>query len=456
MGAVVFWTSASLFALDSHMVSTGGGTWEYAVDEQKGEARILSLVPHQKSVVIPSSIDGYPVTWVTTYLLQNDTTVEAVGIPATLRHLTFNNNNNPFQGAKALKAFRVDSDSPYFTSDNGLLYSKDKTVLYAVPGALTSVFLPSGLKKINNQAFDNGAIKGVELPDGLVEIGNGAFYECHGITSMRIPGSVKSIGRSAFAWCVWLAEIQFEEGLESLGGGAFYCCHELRSVKLPRTLRELGGGTFGWCDRLESVDYPRGVTIDAYDEFYKCGQLNVIKYHGAKSFPAYFLNDVRWDCALYVSRKSYGWGVEIPGTYNDRPIRYLSDEDAAEDAKIAIDVESWDFRDWVYKHDVGWLLDKHGAAYLEMPAANPKYTIAEAYAAGLDPTDPTADFHAVVTFNEKGEPVVSWEPKLEEPEAALRRYIVLGKEKLTDTWTLVENEWDQWQYNFFQVVVELR
>lgn len=61
-----------------------------------------------------------------------------------------------------------------------------------------------------------------------------------------------------------------------------------------------------------------------------------------------------------------------------------------------------------------------------------------------------------MTFNEKGEPVVSWEPKLEEPEAALRRYIVLGKVKMSDPWTLVENEWDQWQYNFFQVVVEMR
>ena len=453
MGAVIL-TASSLFAADSQYATVDGISWEYTVNERRSEAQVVSFSPHQKSVIIPSSLGGYPVAQINSYIVPNDTTVEAIGIPATVRYLTYNNGNNPFMGGKALKAFRVDPDNPYFTSDNGLLYSKDKTVLYAVPGALVSVSLPSCLKRINDQAFQEGAIKGVELPDGLVEIGDSAFSMCRGITTMKIPGSVKKIGTSAFSWCVWMSEIQFEEGLETLGGGAFYSCNALRSVKLPRTLRELGGGTFGWCDRLESVDYPRGVTIGAYDEFYKCEQLRVIKYHGIRSFPEYFLNDVAWDCVLYVSRKSYGWGVEIPGTYNGHEIRYLSDEDAAEDGKVVIDVESWDFRNWVYKHDAENLLGKQGAACLEMPAANPRYTIAEAYVAGLDPTDPKAEFRAVVTFDEKGEPVVGWSPKLTEEEEAKRLYLVLGKEKITDPWSVVE--WDAYRYNFFSVIVDLR
>lgn len=453
LGAVVL-TAASLFAADSYYATVDGIRWEYTVKAVGGDACVRSFSPHQKSVVIPSELDGHAVTQISTYLVQNDTTVEAIGIPATVRYLTYNNGNNPFMGGKALKAFRVDPDNPYFTSDNGLLYSKDKTVLYAVPGALVSVSLPSCLKRINDQAFQEGAIKGVELPDGLVEIGDSAFSMCRGITTMKIPGSVKKIGTSAFSWCVWMSEIQFEEGLETLGGGAFYSCNALRSVKLPRTLRELGGGTFGWCDGLESVDYPRGVTIDTYDEFYKCEQLRVIKYHGIRSFPEYFLNDVAWDCVLYVSRKSYGWGVEIPGTYNGHEIRYLSDEDAAEDGKVVIDVESWDFRDWVYKYDFSKPLAEHGAACLEMPAANPRYTIAEAYVAGLDPTDPKAEFRAVVTFDEKGEPVVGWSPKLTEEEEAKRLYLVLGKKKITDPWSVVE--WDAYRYNFFSVIVDLR
>ena len=453
VGAVIL-AAASLLAADSQYATVDGISWEYTVKSVGGDACVRSFSPHQKSVVIPSELDGHAVTQISTYLVQNDTTVEAIGIPATVRYLTYNNGNNPFMGGKALKAFRVDPDNPYFTSDNGLLYGKDKTVLYAVPGALVSVSLPSCLKRINDQAFQEGAINGVELPAGLVEIGDSAFSMCRGITTMKIPGSVKKIGTSAFSWCVWMSEIQFEEGLETLGGGAFYSCNALRSVKLPRTLRELGGGTFGWCDGLESVDYPRGVTIDAYDEFYKCEQLRVIKYHGIRSFPEYFLNDVAWDCVLYVSRKSYGWGVEIPGTYNGHEIRYLSDEDAAEDGKVVIDVESWDFRDWVYKYDAENLLSKQGAACLGMPAANPRYTIAEAYVAGLDPTDPKAEFRAVVTFDEKGEPIVGWSPKLTEEEEAKRLYLVLGKEKITDPWSVVE--WDAYRYNFFSVIVDLR
>ena len=91
---------------------------------------------------------------------------------------------------------------------------------------------------------------------------------------------------------------------------------------------------------------------------------------------------------------------------------------------------------------------------LEQPAANPKYTIAEAFVAGLDPTDANAEFRAVMTFDEKGYPEVSWSPKLTKEEEAIREYVVLGKEKLTDPWSIVE--WDAYRYNFFSVIVDLR
>jgi len=453
--AVVFGTAASLFALDIRYVTVDGVQWEYTVNERVGDAYVRGFSPHVKSVVVPAALDGHPVTRIDGYLVQNDTSVEVIGIPASVRYLTYGNNNNPFMGARALKGFRVDADNPYFASDNGLLYSKDKSVLYAVPGALASVTLPSCLKVINTQAFQQGTIKGVELPDGLVEIGSSAFCECRGITSMKIPGSVRKIGTSAFAWCMWMADIQFAEGLETLGGRAFYCCHALRSVKLPRTLREIGGGTFGWCDAMDSVDYPRGVKIDSSDEFYKCSPLMEIKYHGLEAFPSHVLNDVNPGCVVYVSRHSYGWGVEIPGTYNGRRIEFLSAEDAVEDEKTRVDPTDGAYRDWVCKY----FKVVSAATYadiLEQPAANPKYTVAGAYTAGLDPTDPTAEFRVVMTFDGKGYPEVSWDPKILNPdEEAKRRYLILGKDQLTDPWTIVY-EGESWRYNFFQVVVEMR
>ena len=179
--------------------------------------------------------------------------------------------------------------------------------------------------------------------------------------------------------------------------------------------------------------------------------MSQIKYHGRLPIRTGELVGLRWDCVLYVSRRSYGWGADIPGKYGDVAIEYL---DEAEDvSKVVVDPESWDYRVWFWKHfPEGKAGDE--AAMLEQPAANPKYTIAEAYVAGLDPTDSNAEFRVVMTFDEKGEPDVSWTPKLAKEEESIREYFILGKDKLADPWSVVE--WDAYRYNFFSVVVDLR
>ena len=75
--------------------------------------------------------------------------------------------------------------------------------------------------------------------DGAVAIDPHAFayHEC--ITSVCVPASVRSIGRSAFRVCKALRHVELADSVESIGDEAFYDTN-LEEFRVPSALRELG------------------------------------------------------------------------------------------------------------------------------------------------------------------------------------------------------------------------
>ena len=68
-------------------------------------------------------------------------------------------------------------------------------------------------------------------------------------------------------------------------------------------------------------------------------------------------------------------------------------------------------------------------------AANGVNKVWECYVAGLNPTNATDVFRAVISIDTDGEPIVGWEPDLNEGGTKHERvYTVEGKENLTDSW----------------------
>ena len=96
------------------------------------------------------------------------------------------------------------------------------------------------------------------------------------ITSVYIPGSVKTIETGAFGNCSKLQSVVIEEGVETIGELAFFNMSEqgiLSELILPSTLKTIGSGAFSW-HRLKEVKIPKGVT-------------NI----GIESMPAFGAND---------------------------------------------------------------------------------------------------------------------------------------------------------------------
>ena len=113
------------------------------------------------------------------------------------------------------------------------------------------------------------------IPDGVTEIGERAFLEsgCLFLRSVEIPGSVKKIGRDAFAECCNLTTIELPEGVETIDPLAFHRCVNLKRVELPDTLKTIGGGAFAGCTSLETIRIPDGVKEIGLGAFLGCSSL---------------------------------------------------------------------------------------------------------------------------------------------------------------------------------------
>ena len=88
-------------------------------------------------VVIPDTIDGYTVTNLKRELFYCNGYVTSVTVPATVTYFGDNPTDSTFtyvfSYCPELKSIKVESGNPSFTSVDGVLYSKDKKILYNYP-----------------------------------------------------------------------------------------------------------------------------------------------------------------------------------------------------------------------------------------------------------------------------------------------------------------------------------
>lgn len=101
------------------------------------------------------------------------------------------------------------------------------------------------------------------------------FDSCSGLTSITIPGSVKSIGNWVFAFCTGLTSVTFLNGVTNIED-AFFRCTALTSVILPNSLISIGYGAFSDCTALTSITIPNSVTSIGEMAFEGCSGLTSI------------------------------------------------------------------------------------------------------------------------------------------------------------------------------------
>ena len=175
-----------------------------------------------------------------------------------------------------LKDISVDPGNSCCASENGILYSKDMTILYACPAAHEgSVVIPDTVKKIGPHAFDGcKLLKEITIPASVSEIGERAFMDCKALAKVVLQGEKTEIGPEAFLRCAKLATAGLKGTLggkgysfefpwvEGLPENAFSGMNKLKKVVLPETVKAIGKNAFKGCKSLEEINLPENVKCD--------------------------------------------------------------------------------------------------------------------------------------------------------------------------------------------------
>ncbi|MBR2566058.1 MAG: leucine-rich repeat domain-containing protein, partial [Paenibacillus sp.] len=151
-------------------------------------------------VVIP---DG--VTAIAPHAFSRCSNVNSISIPESVTNIML----YAFEGCDNLYEIIVSGENQYYTSNDGILYTRDMNILLQCPGAKTSVTIPSGVNKINVAAFSKCRnLTRVSIPNSLTHIGSSAFANCRNLVDITIPDSITEIGETAFYCCTAITKIR--------------------------------------------------------------------------------------------------------------------------------------------------------------------------------------------------------------------------------------------------------
>ena len=115
-------------------------------------------------------------------------------------------------------------------------------------GGLTSVTIPSSVTNIGSSAFSGcRGLTTVAIPSSVTSIGDCAFEGCSDLTSVTIPSGVTSIGSSTFSGCSGLTSVTIPSSVTNIGRGAFSRCSGLTSVTIPSSVTKIGSRAFQEC-----------------------------------------------------------------------------------------------------------------------------------------------------------------------------------------------------------------
>jgi len=124
-----------------------------------------------------------------------------------------------------LTDIKVDPANTSYSSDQGVLYDKDKTILITYPKkkAGTSFTIPNSVTTIGTSAFsESTSLTDITIPDSVTTISNYAFLNCTGLTSVTIPINVTQINQSAFYGCTGLTSVTFQGTIVYNNLGRYY------------------------------------------------------------------------------------------------------------------------------------------------------------------------------------------------------------------------------------------
>ena len=188
--------------------------------------------------------------------------LSSIYIPASLTDL----NAQAFNEG-GMSAYEVSPDNPVYSSEDGIMFNKDKTELLHFPAKkqVESYPIPEKVEKIGEFAFESNQLNEVIFHDKLLSIDDYAFFLCEKLEKADVPNSVEFVGESAFSRCYNLKEAHLPEKLTVIPPGLFEYGYKLEKVNIPSTVTSIGKSACRYCRKMNDLRLPEGL-VEIGDE----------------------------------------------------------------------------------------------------------------------------------------------------------------------------------------------
>ena len=288
----VFWGTNTVVSAAENQTY---GDFDYEVNED-GTVTITSYNGSDEEVTVPNKIDGKSVRKIGESAFYDSQNLKYVTIAngitlidemafyycddlksVTIPKSVTSIGDQAFGCCRSLKNIDIDKANAVYSSEDGVVFSKDRTKLLICPGGKTGEYtIPDSVRVINDNAFRScNDLTEITIPQGVTKIGENAFLFCSELKSIDIPDGVTSIGDAAFYGCSKLTSVKLPDGITSIGYETFMACTKLKIINIPDSVTSIGEDAFWYCEELTTIIIPAGVTEIGDDAFRRCNNLTI-------------------------------------------------------------------------------------------------------------------------------------------------------------------------------------
>ena len=197
-----------------------------------------------------------------------------------------------------LEEIVVDKDNPYYMSEDGVLYSKDKKTLIFYPRKKSDTFfcVPGGVEYIMSEAFyKNSCLKRVSIPASVEKIGANPFSGCAYLKEIEVdPENIYFVSKDGllydssmstlYCFPAYLSRTEIPDGVKKIAYAAFAGSRMLRDVQLPDSIEKIESMAFSECISLSEITLPDHVTTLNSTCFEGCSSLLNINIQNSDYF----------------------------------------------------------------------------------------------------------------------------------------------------------------------------
>lgn len=133
------------------------------------------------------------------------------------------------------------STTQYYYSSGGVIQN---SITYYIPSSLKSVTVTSDI--LYGAFYNCTGLTSVTIGGSVTSISNSAFYNCTGLTSIIIPDSVTRIGDEAFRGCTGLTSVTIGNSVTIIDSYAFRGCTGLTRITFNGTKAQWGAISKGY------------------------------------------------------------------------------------------------------------------------------------------------------------------------------------------------------------------